>query len=82
MELVETLYSKDVDVQYKDQLGRSGLHHAIKANCGEELIQFLIEHTTDINYRDKSGLNPLGLAKSNNCTVATKLLLEAGAYDV
>ncbi len=81
LELVETLYSKGVDAQYKDPLGRSGLHHAIKANCGEELIQFLIEHTTDINYRDKSGLNPLGLAKSNNCTVATKLLLEAGAYD-
>ncbi|WP_324607276.1 ankyrin repeat domain-containing protein [Rickettsia tamurae] len=57
------------------------MHHAIKANCGEELIQFLIEHTTDINYRDESGLNPLGLAKSNNCTVATKLLLEAGAYE-
>ncbi|MFV9835841.1 MAG: hypothetical protein AB8U53_06730 [Rickettsia aeschlimannii] len=27
------------------------LHHAIKANCSEELIQFLIEHTVDINYR-------------------------------
>ncbi|KJV81784.1 ankyrin repeat family protein [Rickettsia hoogstraalii str. RCCE3] len=81
LELVETLYSRGADAQYKDQLGRSGLHHAIKANCGEELIQFLIEHTTDINYRDKSGLNPLGLAKSNNCTVATKLLLEAGAYE-
>lgn len=81
LELVETLYNKGVDAQYKDPLGRSVLHHAIKANCGEELIQFLIEHTTDINYHDKSGLNPLGLAKSNNCTVATKLLLEAGAYD-
>ncbi|BBJ32308.1 hypothetical protein RAS_14170 [Rickettsia asiatica] len=40
LELVETLYSKGVDTQYKDQLRRLALHHAIKANCGEELYSF------------------------------------------
>ncbi|WP_331270848.1 ankyrin repeat domain-containing protein [Rickettsia parkeri] len=63
------------------------LHHAIKANCGEELIQFLIEHTAYINYRDKSGLTPLAMVKSNHCVPATELLLKANAsehymYDV
>ncbi|QQV75728.1 hypothetical protein H6P87_01293 [Rickettsia tillamookensis] len=81
LELVETLYSKGADAQYKDQLGRTALHHAIKANCGEELIQFLIEHSTDINYRDKSGLTPLAMAKSNHCIPATELLLKANASE-
>ncbi|WP_337998665.1 ankyrin repeat domain-containing protein [Rickettsia massiliae] len=81
LELVETLYSKGVDAQYKDQLGRIALHHAIKANCSEELIQFLIEHTADINYRDKSGLTPLAMAKSNHCVPATELLLKANVSE-
>ncbi|WP_227779978.1 ankyrin repeat domain-containing protein [Rickettsia sp. Tenjiku01] len=57
------------------------LHHAIKANCGEELIQFLIEHTAYINYRDKSGLTPLAMVKSNHCVPATELLLKANASE-
>jgi len=79
LELVETLYNSGINVEYKDQLGRTALNHAIKANCGEELLQFLIEHVTDINCRDKSGSTPLHWAANNHHTIATKLLLEAEA---
>lgn len=78
LELVETLYDKGINVKYQDQLGRTALNHAIKANCGEELLQFLIEHG-DCNSRDKSGSTPLHWAANNHHTIATKLLLEAAA---
>jgi ankyrin repeat protein len=78
LELVETLYDKGINVKYQDQLGRTALNHAIKANCGEELLKFLIEHG-DCNSRDKSGSTPLHWAANNHHTIATKLLLEADA---
>jgi len=78
LELVETLYDKGINVKYQDQLGRTALNHAIKANCGGELLQFLIEHG-DCNSRDKSGSTPLHWAANNHHTIATKLLLEADA---
>ncbi|WP_410525993.1 ankyrin repeat domain-containing protein [Rickettsia endosymbiont of Cantharis rufa] len=78
LELVETLYDKGVNVKHQDQLGRTALNHAIKANCGKELLQFLIEHG-DCNSRDKSGSTPLHWAANNHHTIATKLLLEADA---
>ncbi|MGX6960336.1 MAG: ankyrin repeat domain-containing protein [Rickettsia endosymbiont of Pentastiridius leporinus] len=79
-DLVQTLHSKGVKLDYKDMLGRTALHFAIKSGAGEEIIQFLVDNITDINTRDKSGSTYLHWAANNHHTLAAKLLVDKGAY--
>lgn len=75
LDLVKALHDKGVKLGTKDLLGRTSLHHAIKAGAGKDLIEFLIDNAgIDINACDKSGSTLMHWAVNSHHIPAIKLL--------
>lgn len=77
IEQVKLLISKGVDVNAKDEFGRTALHvAALQGRPG--VAQLLIANGADLHARDKEGCTPLGCAAREGRIVVTELLIGKG----
>jgi ankyrin repeat protein len=69
---------KGVEVNAKDDMGRTPLHVAARAGC-REICALLLEHGADANIRDVRRQTPLAEALAHGNAETVELLLEHGA---
>ncbi len=75
---VRVLAEKGVDVNARDQNGRTALMEAAFAGH-TETVKALLERRADVNAKDESGWTALMEAASKGHTESVKILLEFGA---
>lgn len=62
----EQLIEQGADVNFKDSIGYTPLHHAVSLGASIEALDFLIEAGADINAVNKQGETPLITATTHN----------------
>lgn len=76
--LMEYLIEHDLDINGKDDWGRTPLHDAVQAS-DPETVAFLLEKGADIEAQDRNGCTPLHEAARTGRAEMIKVLLENGA---
>lgn len=71
----QALIDNGADINKKDHLGETALHHAIDWR-DKEVIKVLLDNGIDINAQDNSGMTPLQKAIMRNNIAAIKTLLK------
>jgi hypothetical protein len=83
-ERIKELLQSGVDVNTRDDHGRTALHHAVDT-IDEELVELLLRHNSDPNAPDKNGATPLHYAAKldyydeDEHAELIRLLIDAGA---
>ncbi|WP_187146164.1 ankyrin repeat domain-containing protein [Elusimicrobium minutum] len=70
---------KGIDLDLKDNNGRTPLFYTAGQTRSEKTINFLVENGADINVQDNNGVTPLLLAISKKDDILTNKLLDAKA---
>lgn len=78
IELLELLMQAGVEVNRRDQIGRTALHEAANCNC-LNVMCLLIQSGAELDCMDYQGWTPLCLAVMRNHFVITEYLLRQGA---
>ncbi|MHC4558379.1 MAG: ankyrin repeat domain-containing protein [Planctomycetota bacterium] len=78
LEQVKLFITKGVDVNSKDDWGRTALHKAAQ-NGHADVVKFLIDSNADINVKDRSQMTPLHYAAGKADKKSVELLLSKGA---
>ncbi|KAF2257864.1 ankyrin, partial [Lojkania enalia] len=91
-EWISKLVEDGANIDYRDRLGKTALHHAAEAGKNDALsclltlgadteaaFQKLISYGAPVNKRDKFGFTPLLIAAVSGSERLVKELLQAGA---
>ena len=72
------LAHRDLNINAKDNTGRTPLHCAIESSRSSAVIELLASHGADINARDDGGRSALDLAAQRNKEAAVRALVRTG----
>jgi cytohesin len=78
-ELIEFLIKKGLNVNAKDDLGRTPLHYLSMNDFHTKEIKLLIKAGADVNAVDLNFQSPLHLASKEACNKTVQILVKAGA---
>ena len=80
-EVVLAWLENGADVNARDEIGNTPLHHAAHYSRNTELAPLLLSHGADVNARSKDNWTPLHLAviRGPGCEDLVDLLLDHGA---
>ena len=59
----------DLNINIKDKIGRTPLHHAIESSRGLKTIVLLISHDADFSAKDDSRQTPNQVAEKNEAQI-------------
>ncbi|EAX88819.1 ankyrin repeat protein, putative [Trichomonas vaginalis G3] len=75
--LCEYFLSNGININEKDNSGKTALHNAARYNC-KETAELLISHGANINEKDQEGETALHIAVKYNCKEMAELLISHG----
>jgi len=79
VELAKEILSLHVDLQARDDFGRTSLHSQCTVSSNYPIVELLLSNGSDPNARDKSKSTALHLAASSGCLRNSELLIQYGA---